>query len=198
MRYINVGSQTHAMSMLGGDQVEVAQDGHPMKYTSTVTAESVEPGQTLDTIVTMPSGPEAKLAVYEPAMHLDNNGQHTADPLQFAFGGMLTFLDTNAPAPNSDGVGPVSSHVWCPRIHRTPRNPVTVTADLSDASTGGSTVTQAEFVVDDAVSTGVGFGVPMTAAYGAVDVRAPAGQSPQPAPHRAIHPPVRNRSGWIA
>ena len=38
-------------------------------------------------------------------MHLDNNGQHTADPLQFAFGGMLTFLDTNAPPPSTDGVG---------------------------------------------------------------------------------------------
>ena len=36
LRYVNVGSQTHAMSVLGGDQVEIAQDGHPMKFTSTV------------------------------------------------------------------------------------------------------------------------------------------------------------------
>ena len=86
------------MSVLGGDQVEIAQDGHPMKYQTTVTAESVEPGETLDTIVHMPTGPESKLAVYETAQHLDNNGQTTADPLQLAFGGMLTFLDTAAPA----------------------------------------------------------------------------------------------------
>ena len=33
---------------------------------------------------------------------------------------------------------------------------MTVTADLSDATTGGSTVTQAELVVDDAVTVGVG------------------------------------------
>ena len=45
----------------------------------------------------MPTGPEAKVALYEAAGHLDNNGQSTADPLSFAFGGMLTFLDTAAP-----------------------------------------------------------------------------------------------------
>ena len=32
LRYVNVGSQPHAMSVLGGYQLEVAQDGHPMKY----------------------------------------------------------------------------------------------------------------------------------------------------------------------
>jgi FtsP/CotA-like multicopper oxidase with cupredoxin domain len=95
LRYVNVGSQTHAMSVLGGDQVEIAQDAHQMKYPTTVTAESVEPGASLDTTVKMPSGPESKLAVYEPAGHLDNNGQTTGDPLQLAVGGMLTFLDTN-------------------------------------------------------------------------------------------------------
>lgn len=162
VRYVNVGSQTHPMSVLGGDQVEIAQGGHPAHYATTVAAESVEPGQTLDSLVTMPTGPEAKLALYESARHLDNNGQHTADPLQVAFGGMLTFLDTNAPPPSTDGVGPVSTHV---RLSPNPSDglgPVTVTADLSDVTTGGSAVSQAEFVIDDAVVTGVGFGTPMT------------------------------------
>ena len=122
LRYINVGSQSHAMSVLGADQVEIAQDGHPMKFTMTVTAESVLPGQTLDTLVKMPTGPEAKLAVYEPAMHLDNNGQHADDPLQIAFGGMLTFLDTNAPPPSSDGVGPVSANITSRPTRRMPRS----------------------------------------------------------------------------
>ena len=178
LRYVNVGSQSHAMSVLGGEQVEIAQDGHPMKYTSTVTAESVQPGQTLDTLVTMPSGPEAKLAIYEPAVHLDNNGQHTADPLQFAFGGMLTFLDTNAPPPSTDGVGPVSSHISVTPNPSDGKGAVTVTADLSDATTGGSAVAQAEFVVDDAVSTGVGFGIPMTGTFGSVGVSAANGTIP--------------------
>jgi FtsP/CotA-like multicopper oxidase with cupredoxin domain len=162
VRYVNVGSMTHPMTVLGGEQVEIAQGGHPARYATTVAAESIDPGQTLDSLVTMPSGPESKLAVYETARHLDNNGQHTADPTQLAFGGMLTFLDTNAPPPSSDGVGPVSTHIGLSPNPSTGLSPVTVTADLSDATTGGSAVSQAEFVIDDAVTTGVGFGTPMT------------------------------------
>ncbi|GAA1133414.1 hypothetical protein GCM10009630_34480 [Kribbella jejuensis] len=162
LRYVNAGSVTHPMTVLGGLQTEVAQGGHPLHYAATVAAESVDPGQTLDTLVTMPTGPEAKLALYEPARHLDNNGQHTADPAQFAFGGMLTFLDTNAPPPSTDGVGPVATHVRLAPNPATGQAPVTVTADLSDATTGGSVVSQAEFVIDDAVTVGPGFGTPMS------------------------------------
>ncbi|MDX6238045.1 MAG: hypothetical protein QOG10_2860 [Kribbellaceae bacterium] len=175
VRYVNVGSQTHPMGVLGGDQVEVAQGGHPAHYATTVAAESVDPGQTLDSLVTMPTGPEAKLALYETARHLDNNGQQTANPVQVAFGGMLTFLDTNAPPPSADGVGPVSTHV---RVSPNPsdgRAPVTVTADLSDATTGGSALSQAEFVIDDAVNTGVGFGTPMTLPDSGVSVTGATG-----------------------
>ena len=178
MRYINVGSQSHAMSVLGGDQVEIAQDGHQSKYQTTVAAESVDPGMTLDTLVTMPTGPEAKLAVYEPAMHLDNNGQHTNDPLQFAFGGMLTFLDTAAPPPSTDGVGPTSSHITLSPNPSDARSDVTVKADLSDATTGSAAVTQAEFVVDDAVGTGPGYGVPMAATFGTTTVLGATGIIP--------------------
>jgi hypothetical protein len=175
VRYVNAGSQTHAMSVLGGLQVEIADDGHPAKYTTTVAAESIDPGQTLDTIVVMPTGPESKVTVYETAEHLDNNGQNTADPQQVAFGGMLTFLDTNAPPPSTDGVGPVSSHITAAPNPSDALSPVTITADLSDATTGGSNVTQAEYVVDDAVTTGVGFGTPMAATFGTVMVTGATG-----------------------
>ncbi|MET3805066.1 FtsP/CotA-like multicopper oxidase with cupredoxin domain [Nakamurella sp. UYEF19] len=178
LRYVNVGSQTHAMSVLGGDQVEIAQDGHQSKFQTTVAAESVDPGMTLDTLVTMPTGPEAKLAVYEPAMHLDNDGQHTNDPMQFAFGGMLTFLDTAAPPPSSDGVGPVSGHITLSPNPSNALSNVTVTADLSDATTGSGLVTQAEFVVDDAITTGAGYGVPMTGTFGTTTVVGATGSIP--------------------
>ncbi|RKS77382.1 multicopper oxidase [Motilibacter peucedani] len=176
LRYVNVGSETHSMSLLGADQLEVAQDGHPMRFGTRLAAESIEPGQTVDTLVTMPTGPEAKVAVYEAALHLDN-GQHTADPRQFAFGGMLTFLDTNAPAPSTDVVGPTATHI---ALTPNPSNglaDVTVTADLSDAN-GGSAVTQAELVVDDPTATGPGFGTPMTGAFGTVDVSHATGTIP--------------------
>ncbi|HEV7204217.1 MAG TPA: multicopper oxidase family protein [Jatrophihabitans sp.] len=162
LRYVNVGSQTHAMGLLGGSQLEVAQDGHDSQYPTTVTAESIEPGATLDTLVTMPTGPESKLTVYEVAQHLDNNDQTTGDPNQLAFGGMMTFLDTNAPAPSSDSVGPVSTHLHVSPNPSDAKSDVTVTADVSDATTGGARVTQAEFVVDDAVTTAAGYGTSMT------------------------------------
>ncbi|HKC27346.1 MAG TPA: multicopper oxidase domain-containing protein, partial [Jatrophihabitans sp.] len=84
LRYVNAGSQTHSMSLLGANQVEIAQDGHRSQFTTTVTAESITPGMTLDTLVQMPSGPESKIALYENAQHLDNNGQNNGDPSQVA------------------------------------------------------------------------------------------------------------------
>ncbi len=179
LRYVNAGSQTHAMSVLGADQVEIAEDGHPMQYPSTVSTESIEPGQTLDTLVKIAPGPEAKLAVFEAALHLDNNGQTTDDPNQLAFGGMLTFLDTNAPPPSTDDVGPVTAHILASPNPSNGLGDVTVTADLSDATTGGNVVDQAEFVVDDAVTTGVGFGEPMTTGtFGAITVGPVSGTIP--------------------
>ncbi|KQX62009.1 multicopper oxidase domain-containing protein [Angustibacter sp. Root456] len=169
LRYVNAGSQLHAMSTLGVDQVEVAQDGHAMRYASTVVAEDIVPGQTLDTIVTAPTGQESKVAVYEAASRLSNDGQHAANPLQLAFGGMLTYIDTNAPPPSTDDVGPLADNISLSPQPASGLVDVTVRADLSDGATGGSSVTQAEFVVDD-TSTALGAGTPMYGAFGSVDV----------------------------
>ncbi|MGV8966510.1 MAG: multicopper oxidase domain-containing protein [Cellulomonas sp.] len=175
VRYVNVGSLTHTMGLLGADQTQVAQDGHARQYAETAVVVTVEPGATADTLVSMPTGPEAKIALYESASRLDNAGQTTADPLALAFGGMLTFLDTAAPPPSTDIVGPVSTNVAASPNPSNGLTPVTVTADLSDATTGGSPVTQAELVIDDAVTTGVGFGTAMTGGFGAVDVAGATG-----------------------
>lgn len=175
LRYVNVGSQTHSMSLLGDDQTQLAQDGHALKYAETEVAMAVDPGATADTLVTMPSGPESKITLFEAARRLDNNGQTTADPLSLAFGGMLTFLDTAAPPPSTDVVGPVSSHVTAAPNPSNGLANVTVTADLSDATTGGSNVDQAEFVIDDAVTTGPGFGTAMSGVFGTVNVAGATG-----------------------
>ena len=175
VRYVNVGLQAHTMSLLGGAQTQVAQDGHALQYAETAVAMTVDPGATADTLVTVPTGPESKIALYESAGRLDNAGQKTADPLAFAFGGMLTFLDTAAPPPSVDIVGPVSTNVAASPNPSNGLTAVTVTADLSDATTGGSSVTQAELVIDDAVTTGVGFGTAMTGAFGSVDVAGATG-----------------------
>ncbi len=179
LRYVNVGSQSHSMSLLGNDQTQVAQDGHAMKYPDTQVSAEVTPGSTVDSIVSVPPGSEAKYALYEANGRLDNNGQTTTiGGLSLAFGGMLTFLDTNAPAPSSDGVGPVSSHVT---VSPNPSNglaDVTVTADLSEATTGNANVDQAEIVIDDPAPLAPGSGIPMAAFAPAIDVAA-TGTIPQ-------------------
>src|SRR5665647_227806 len=175
LRYANVGSQAHTMGLLGNDQTQVAQDGHAARYAETEVVAELPPGATADTLVTMPTGPESKIALYEAAGRLDNNGQTTADPQSLAFGGMLTFLDTAAPPPSTDIVGPVSSNVTATPNPSSGLTDVTVTADLSDATTGGSAVTAAELVIDDAVTTGVGYGTAMSGVFGTVDVSSATG-----------------------
>ncbi|HZC72720.1 MAG TPA: multicopper oxidase domain-containing protein [Jatrophihabitans sp.] len=178
LRYVNAGAQTHPMGVLGAGQVEIAQDGHLAQYSTQLTAEDVLPGATVDTLVAMPGGPQRKVAVYETSQHLDNNGQTTDSPLNLAFGGMLTFLDNNAPPPSADLVGPVASDVSVSPNPSDGLSDVTVTANLSDATTGGSNVDQAEFVVDDAVTVGAGHGVPMAGPFGTADVSGVSGTIP--------------------
>lgn len=169
LRYVNVGSIPHTMGLLGARQKVIAQDGHPVTYPQSPLMASVEPGQTVDTVVTMPSGPGSKVTLYEAGGHLDNNGQTEANTSRISFGGMMTFLDTSAPEPSTDGIGPVPSHVSASPNPSDGLTNVAVTADLSDANTGGSNVSAAEFVIDDAVTVGVGFGVPMNGSFGGTD-----------------------------
>lgn len=166
LRYVNVGSELHSMSTLGADQVVLSHDGHGLAFPEPSVVVPVDPGVSVDALVTVPTGPESKVAVYESSARLDNAGQSTNDPLSVAFGGMMTFLDTNAPAPSSDGVGPVSTGIKADPNPSDATGPVTITATVSDATTGHGTVSQAEFVVDDAVTVGVGSGVPMTGTWG--------------------------------
>ncbi len=170
LRYANAGAQLHSMSLLGADQVLLTHDGHGLTYPQRAVVAAVEPGATVDAIATMPSGSESKVAVFDAGAQLDNNGQATSDPTQVAFGGMLTFLDTNAPPPTSDAVGPVSSRISLSPNPSNALSPVAVTATVSDTKTGGSGVDQAELVVDDAVTTGPGFGVAMTGTFGSQTV----------------------------
>jgi hypothetical protein len=175
LRYVNVGQQMHSMSVLGGSQTEVAQDGHPMKFPTTITTESIDPGTSLDTLVAMPGTSGAtvdrtvatRIGIYEANGSLDNNAQITnTDPAQTAFGGMLTFLDTQAPVDvSTDNIGPKTTAISVSPSPSDALKDVTITATASDAGSGGSTVTAAEYVIDDddvAGHVAGGQGVPMT------------------------------------
>lgn len=161
LRYVNVGVASHPMSLLGASQLAVAQDGHTLARSQRENVQEMDSGTTADTLVTMPTGPETRLTLFETGSHLDNDGATELDPTHVGIGGMLTFLDTHAPAPLDDAVGPVASHVTVTPGTSAGTAPVAIAADLSDLRTGGSPLTAAEYVVDDA-SIAAGSGVPLT------------------------------------
>lgn len=171
LRYVNVGAQTHAMSLLGATQLQVSEDGHAKAHPERETVATLTSGTTADTVVSMPSGPDTKVTVFETGGHLDNDGQTEADPGRVATGGMMTFLDTDAPAPIDDHVGPVASHLAVSPNPSDGLSPVTVRADLSDATSGGSPVDAAEVTVDDPdIAPGSGLPMGPAASFGNVGV----------------------------
>src|SRR6478735_3974107 len=198
LRYVNAGTQLHPMSLLGGEQQLLSHDGHALGSPEPSVVAAVDPGVTMDSLVTMPTGPEAKLALFESAAQLDNGGQAAGvDPTSVAFGGMLTFLDTNAPPPSTDVVGPASTAVGVTPNPADGTGAVTVTATVTDANSGGSAIDQAELVVDDDVAT-VAAGtstIKMTGPFGsssaAVSGTIPASATPadcsSPAPPVDLH-----------
>lgn len=189
LRYVNVGSVPHPMSLLGANQLEVAQDGHDLTQAQRAVVAELDSGTTLDALVTMPSGPESRVTLYETGSHLDNVGQTELDPTRIATGGMMAFLDTQAPPPTTDLVGPSPSHVTVTPSRSAGTAPVEVAADLSDVRHGGSNVTAAELVVDDpsiAVGNGIpmgpaeAFGTPTAHVTGTIPVSPPPGQTCTP------------------
>lgn len=155
LRYLNAGASAHWLSLLNADQTVLANDAHALPYpTSEVTA-TVNSGETVDAVVRIPgtdASPEARYTLFEPAQHLDTAGANVAGSTTVGFGGMMTYLDTNLPPVTGDTVGPAVSNV---RFSQNPvaSGPVTVTADASDARSGGSAIDRIEYVVDDPTTT---------------------------------------------
>ena len=144
LRYVNAGLQAHAMSTLGVSQTIIGQDGSPYLYSHKVVAETIATGQTLDTLVSIPATADVgtRFVTYDANMLLRNNQASS-------FGGMLSFLTVSiTPPPGSDITGPA---VTALSLSPNPTNgsvDVTVGATISDVSTGGSTISAAEFYID--------------------------------------------------
>jgi Multicopper oxidase len=155
LRYVDAGLQEHAMTLLGLDQSVVGQDARPAAYPEGAVTIPLKPGQAVDAVVAMPaSGDGRTFALMESGGWLNNNGQrYGATPPgtspQQAFGGMLTFLDTNPPPVSGDHVGPTAANVKATPDPASVLAPVIVTADFTDALNGNSTVDSAELVLDD-------------------------------------------------
>ncbi|XBP95804.1 multicopper oxidase domain-containing protein [Micromonospora sp. CCTCC AA 2012012] len=169
LRYVAAGVQPHPMTLLGLDQSVVGQDARPAAYPEAAVTVPLQPGQAVDAVVSVPAGPDGRrFALLESGGQLNNVGQRygttvTGVSPQQAFGGMLTFLDTNPPPVSGDHVGPTAANVRAAPDPASVRDAVTVTADFTDARNGNSVVDRAEAVVDD-LRIAEGTGVPFSAA----------------------------------
>jgi hypothetical protein len=143
LRYVNAGADYRSMGVLGAAQHLVALDGSLLSSSSgdisrSYVAETFGPGQTADAIVTVPTtATDRRLAVYDASLSLHNSNTPGS-------GGMLTFIDvTGSGATTPDTSGPATTNVAWDETTQT------LSAHVSDAATGGSTVQAAEAYVND-------------------------------------------------
>jgi FtsP/CotA-like multicopper oxidase with cupredoxin domain len=175
LRYIDAGLISHPMTVLGLDQTVIGRDSRPGTYPEGAVTIPLQPGQVVDALVNVPAGPDgARFALMEAGGHINNAGQRYGAVVpgvspQQAFGGMLTFIDTNPPPPSGDQVGPTASHVVAVPDPASVLNPVTVTANFSDVLNGNSPVDSAELVVDDLL-VAEGTGIAFTGSFGSPTV----------------------------
>jgi len=182
LRYVDAGLQAHSMSTLGVSQTIIAQDGNAYALGRSAIAETIAPGQTLDTIVSIPSSAVVgnQFALYDASLYLRNN---TGKGVYAGMGGMLTTLTvgTGGTTPPGDTTGPVASSLSLSPNPTNGAGNVTVSATISDVTTGNANIDQAEFYIDSTASlptamTGT-FGSPSVAVTGTIPVATLAGLS---------------------
>jgi FtsP/CotA-like multicopper oxidase with cupredoxin domain len=108
LRYINAGLNENSMGLLGVDQEVVAADGYALPNTYRVVAETLPPGGTLDTLVSVTGAESTQYPLYSTAQRLDNNGT--------SYGGQLLSITATAAAP----VAPLPSDVPAPKPSELP------------------------------------------------------------------------------
>lgn len=152
LRYLNAGMQFHSMALLGTHQTVIANDGSPLTYSHRMVAETFGPGQTVDTIVTIPTAAVdgSQFTIYDGSLLLHNSNIA-------GFGGMMTFLTVSGTPPTGDTTGPVTGNVAYAAG--------TLTATVNDTTTGGSTIAAAEYYLDSTA----GIGTQMNATDGNFD-----------------------------
>jgi hypothetical protein len=166
LRYVNAGVQAHAMSTLGLNQTIIAQDGFPYARSHKMVAETIATGQTLDTLVTIPAGAAGgtMYSIYDANMLLKNNSG--TGTLNSGTGGMLTFLTIGGGGglPGPDILGPLSSGVSASPNPTNGSVNVTLSASVSDSTTGNSNVSAAEYFIDTVGTNGAG--IAMSGSFG--------------------------------
>jgi hypothetical protein len=153
LRYLNAGTNYHSMSLLGGNQRIIADDGNPLTHDRGVVSQTVGPGQTVDAIVDISAGAQdgTQLTVFDSNLQLRNrNRRPTAAGTFRTYGGPLAFITVSAASSPDDTTGPVTSAPSASAVSGV------VTASVSDAATGGSDVVAAEYSLDTIATAGTG------------------------------------------
>ncbi len=157
VRWINAGLFYRSMAVLGAGQDFVAVDGHRLAngttdLARTYVAETMGPGQTADAIVTAPTTTaDRRLPVYDASLALHNTNAAGS-------GGMLTFLEVTGVGSEPDASGPATTGVDLATSGD-------LTANVSDAATGGAAIQAAEYYLDSIAGTPM----PLGATDGAFD-----------------------------
>lgn len=177
LRVLNAGIEHRAVGLLGLYQQVVGASGRLLNHGYSVVAETVAPGQSLDTLVSVPGTAAAgtRYPLYETAQHTRNAGQMATPGGLYDFGGIVTFLDVPAGPPGPDLWGPVANPVQVAPNPTAGTLGVTLTATLSEAQTGGANVVAAEYFTDTlgAPGSGVPLGVPAPTTTVSVQVYIP-------------------------
>lgn len=161
LRLVNAGIHSRSLGVLGLRYSVISMDGKAFSRPHSAVAETLGAGQTADALVQIPAGAAAnqKYAVYDSSLRLVNNSSR--------FGGMLTFIQVSGTPGTGDTTGPASSGAWLVPNPSNGASLVTLTATVSDLSSGGSNVDQAEYFIGS--SGAAGTGIPLSAADSAFD-----------------------------
>ena len=137
------------MGVLGLRQTIVNDDGSALAHPRRVVAESIAPGQGMDALVQVPTSTalSTKYSLYDASFSLNNT---TGTGTNAGIGGMFVVIDAAGVAPGTDTVGPISGGVTISA------STGALSASISDASTGGSSVAGAEYFIDTLGTAGSG------------------------------------------
>lgn len=174
LRFLNAGVMQHSLGLLGLHQRVIANDGRPLAHPYWAVAESIAAGQSLDALVTVPvaAPPGVRYALYEAGHHTRNASQTLSPGGPYAFGGAFTFLAVPSAPPGPDVLGPLVSDAMVMPELTAGMMGVTLTATLSELTTGNANVVAAEYFTDTVGAPGSGAPFTVGAPAPTVDVAA--------------------------
>lgn len=147
LRILNAGMFDHTMGLLGLDQSIIATDGFPLLYPRQAVTWTIAPGQTTDTLVSLPLIADApagdgEYLLYESSLMLHNGAGG-------GFGGMMTFITPITDTGPLPEVGPSPSFVSIDPSNTNGTMDATLTATIPGA-------TSAEYFIDVVGTDGSG------------------------------------------